>query len=91
MFQHPILAEIGAQYGKTPAQVILRWMCQSKIITIPKSVHAQRIRQNFDVDDFALSAEDMEQVGKLDRGHSLILDVPSLDEVYRLHNIRFEQ
>ena len=91
IFQHPVLAKIGAQYGKTPAQVILRWMRQSNIITIPKSVHAERIRQNFDVDDFVLSAEDMEQVGKLDRGHSLILDVPNLDEVYRLHNIRFEQ
>ena len=93
IFQHPVLTEIGAQYGKTPAQVILRWMRQSKIITIPKSVHAERIRQNFDVDDFVLSAEDedMEQVGKLDRGHSLILDIPSLDEVYRLHNICFEQ
>ena len=91
IFQHPVLAKIGAQYSKTPAQVILRWMRQSNIITIPKSVHTERIRQNFDVDDFMLSAEDMEHVGKLDRGHSLILDVPSLDEVYRLHNIRFEQ
>ena len=91
IFQHPVLAKIGAQYGKTPAQVILRWMRQSNIITIPKSVHAERIRQNFDVDDFVLSAKDMEQVRKLDRGHSLILDVPNLDEVYRLHNIRFEQ
>ena len=91
IFQHPVLGRIGAQYTKTPAQVILRWMRQSNIITIPKSVHAERIRQNFDVDDFMLSAEDMEQVGKLDRGHSLILDVPSLNEVYRLHNIRFAQ
>ena len=91
IFQNPTLSGIGAQYGKAPAQVILRWMRQSNIITIPKSVHAERIRQNFDVDDFVLSAEDMEEIGKLDRGHSLILDVPSLDEVYRLHNIRFEQ
>lgn len=91
IFQHPILGRISAQYGKTPAQVILRWMRQSNIITIPKSVPAERIRQNFDVEDFVLSAEDMEQVGKLDRGHSMILDGQSLNEVYRLHNIRFEQ
>ena len=91
IFQHPVLGRIGAQYTKTPAQVILRWVRQSNIITIPKSVHAERIRQNFDVDDFMLSAEDMEQVGKLDRGHSLILDVPSVSEVYRLHGIQFEQ
>lgn len=91
IFHHPILADIGAQYGRTPAQVILRWMRQSNIITIPKSVHADRIRQNFDVDDFMLSAEDMKQIGNLDRGHSLILDVPCPEEVYRLHNIHFVQ
>lgn len=91
IFQNPILTSIGAQYGKTPAQVILRWMRQSNIITIPKSVHAERVRQNFDVDDFVLSAQDMEQICKLDRGHSLILDISSLNEVYRLHNIRFAQ
>lgn len=91
IFHHPILAGIGAQYGRTPAQVILRWMRQSNIITIPKSVHADRIRQNFDVDDFMLSAEDMKQIGNLDRGHSLILDVPCTEEVYRLHNIHFVQ
>lgn len=91
IFQNPILTGIGAQYGKTPAQVILRWMRQSNIIAIPKSVHAERIRQNFDIDDFVLSAQDMEQIYKLDKGHSLILDISSLNEVYRLHNIRFAQ
>lgn len=91
IFQNPILEGIGALYNKTPAQVILRWMRQSNIITIPKSIHAERIRQNFAVDDFVLSDEDMEKISGMDRGHSLILDVSSLDEVYRLHNIRFEQ
>lgn len=91
IFQNPILSKIGVPYGKTSAQVILRWMRQSNIITIPKSVHAERIRQNYDVDDFTLTTEDMEQIARLDKGHSLILDVPSLDEVYRLHNICFEQ
>lgn len=91
IFHNPVLAGIGAQYGKTPAQVILRWMRQRNIITIPKSVHAERIRENFDVDDFVLSSADMEQISKLDRGRSLILDISALDEVYRLHHIRFEQ
>lgn len=91
IFQNPVLAGIGSQYGKTPAQVILRWMRQNNIITIPKSVHAERIRQNYEVDDFVLSAEDMKQIAELDRERSLILDVPSLEEVYRLHNICFEQ
>lgn len=91
IFQNSELAAIGQKYGKTPAQVILRWLRQSKIVAIPKSVHEERIRQNFTVDDFALSAQDMAIVEKMDAEKSLILDVPSLNEVRRLHNIRFEQ
>ena len=91
IFTHPVLTEIGKQYGKTPAQVVLRWLRQEGVVAIPKSVHAERIAQNFDVDDFTLSAADMVQIGGLDMGKPLILNVPSLNEVYRLHNIRFEQ
>ncbi len=91
IFRHPVLAAIGAQYGKTPAQVILRWLRQEKIIAIPKSVHAQRIQENFAVEDFQLSPADMMRLRELDLGHSLILDIPSVDEVYRLHGIQFEQ
>lgn len=91
IFQHPVLSAIGAQYGKTPAQVVLRWLRQEGIIAIPKSVHAQRIQENFAVDDFRLSPADMAQIQALDLGHSLILDVPSVTEVYRLHGIQFEQ
>ena len=91
IFTHPVLTEIGKQYGKTPAQVVLRWLRQEGVVAIPKSVHAERIAQNFDVDDFTLSAADMVQISGLDMGKPLILNVPSLNEVYRLHNIRFEQ
>ena len=91
MFTNPVLTAIGAQYGKSPAQVALRWLRQEGIVAIPKSVHAERIQQNFDVDDFVLSPADMVQISAMDTGHSLILDVPSLNEVYRLHSIRFEQ
>lgn len=91
IFTNEALATIGEQYGKTPAQVILRWLRQSNIIAIPKSVHEERIRQNYDIDDFKLSEQDIKKVEELDTGKSLILDVPSLDEVYRLHDIRFEQ
>lgn len=91
IFTHPVLTEIGRPYGKKAAQVVLRWLRQEGIIAIPKSVHAERIQQNFDVDDFTLSAADMVQIGALDTGKPLILDVPSINEVYRLHNIRFEQ
>lgn len=91
IFTHPVLTEIGKQYGKTPAQVVLRWLRQEGVVAIPKSVHAERIAQNFDVDDFTLSSADMVQISGLDMGKPLILNVPSLNEVYRLHNIRFEQ
>ncbi len=91
IFHDPELAAIGQKYGKTPAQVVLRWLRQSGIVAIPKSVHEDRIRQNFAVDNFVLSAQDMVAIEKMDTGKSLILDVPSLDEVRRLHNIRFKQ
>lgn len=91
IFENGILSEIGVKYGKTPAQVILRWLRQSYIIAIPKSVHEERICQNYDIEDFELSLEDMKMIESMDTGKSLILDVPSLDEVYRLHGIRFVQ
>ncbi len=91
IFRNPELITIGKKYGKTPAQVILRWLRQSKIVAIPKSVHEERICQNYDVDDFSLTEEDMRIIEGMDMGRSLILDVPSLSEVRRLHEIRFEQ
>ena len=91
IFQNPELTAIGQKYGKIPAQVILRWLRQSKIVAIPKSVHKERIRQNYDVDDFILTEEDVIMIEGMDTGKSLILDVPSLNEVRRLHEIRFEQ
>ena len=91
IFRNEVLAGIGADDNKTPAQVILRWLRQEGIAAIPKSVHRERMEQNFDIDDFIISDEDMEKIRKMDSGNSLILDIPSLDEVCRLHHIRFEQ
>lgn len=62
----PVLASIGEKYGKSPAQVILRWHIQLGLIVIPKSVHEERIKQNIDVFDFELSDEDMAQIASLD-------------------------
>jgi len=64
----PVLQAIGEAHGKTAVQVTLRWEIQSRIITIPKSDHAERIAANFDVLDFELSAEEMAAVDALDRG-----------------------
>lgn len=91
IFENATLVSIGKKYGKTPAQVILRWLRQSQIIAIPKSVHEERIRQNYDVDDFELSEQDMEIIEHMDLEKSLILDVQDINEVYRLYDIRFEQ
>lgn len=66
MFTNPVIAEIGKKYGKTVAQVILRWQLQRGIIVIPKSVHIERMRENFNVFDFELSADDMAKIAALD-------------------------
>ncbi|WP_225047668.1 aldo/keto reductase [Lacticaseibacillus kribbianus] len=91
LFTHPVLKAIGDRYGKTPAQVTLRWLRQRNIIAIPKSVHLARIRQNFAVDDFTLSGADMAAIAALDTGHPLILAVDTCEEAYRLHHITFVQ
>lgn len=91
IFTNPVLAEIGDKYGKTPAQVILRWLNQEEIIAIPKSVHRERIEENFVVDNFSLDNEDVEKIEAMDTKDSLILEIRKLEEVYRLYNIRFEQ
>lgn len=64
----PLLREIGERHGKTPAQVVLRWDIQHGIVTIPKSVHAERIQENANIFDFELSAEEMRAIDGLDAG-----------------------
>lgn len=91
IFTNETLQDIGKKYGKTPAQVILRWLLQEQIIAIPKSVHEERIQENFNVEDFLLEKEDIVEIEKMDNAHSPILEIRSLEEVYRLYNIRFEQ
>lgn len=70
MFSNEKIAEIGAKYGKSVAQVILRWELQRGIVVIPKSVHADRMQQNLAVFDFELSADDMAAMAALDKKQS---------------------
>ena len=70
IFENEVLKEIGEKYDKTVAQVILRWLIQRSVVVIPKSVHKERIEENFDVFDFELSEEDMETIKSLDCGES---------------------
>ncbi len=70
MFDLPELRAIGEKYGKTPAQVILRWHLQRGIVVIPKSTHIERMAENLNVFDFELSADDMAAIAKLDKNTS---------------------
>ena len=70
-FTNPTLVEIGQKYGKSSAQVALRFLLQSDVMVIPKSTHKERMEQNINVFNFALSGEDMAAIRKLDEGESL--------------------
>lgn len=74
LFNNALLKEIGNKYGKTVGQVVLRWLIERKVVVIPKSVHKERMAENFNVFDFRLSAQEMEKIALLDQGKSLFLD-----------------
>lgn len=74
LFENATLAKIGEKYGKTPAQVMLRWNIQRGVVVLPKSVHKERMEQNIDVFDFELTDEDMANIALLDTGKSQFFD-----------------
>jgi len=65
LFSDPVLTDIGAQYGKTAAQVALRWLTQRGIVAIPKSTHRDRMAQNLDIFDFTLSPVDLQRIAEM--------------------------
>lgn len=73
-FTNPVLEAIGKKYGKSVAQVALRWLIQRDVIIIPKSVHVERMQQNMDIFDFDLSQDDMAAIAALDTKQSLFFD-----------------
>lgn len=70
-FQNPVLVETGKRYGKTAAQTALRFLIQSGVVAIPKSTHRERMEENFQIFDFALTEEEMQKIRALDTGESL--------------------
>ena len=71
IFENAVLMAIGKKYSKTVAQVALRFLIQEGVVVIPKSIKKERMRENFDVFDFTLNKEELENIRKLDQGHSL--------------------
>lgn len=88
IFTHPVLTKIGEKYGKSAAQVALRWNVQRGVTVIPKSVHKERMEQNINIWDFQLSDEDMAEIAKLDIGHSEIVDHSDPKFVQMLHSMK---
>ena len=88
IFTDPELTAIGAKYGKTAAQVVLRWNVQRDVSVLPKSVHVDRMEQNFGIWDFTLSDEDMAVISAKDKGHSEIVDHSSAEFVKFINGLK---
>ncbi|SNT65452.1 2,5-diketo-D-gluconate reductase A [Asanoa hainanensis] len=74
LFTNPTLTEIGAAYGKSVAQVVLRWLIQRDVVVIPKSVRPDRMAENLDVFDFALTDDEMTRIAAMDTGRTAFFD-----------------
>jgi diketogulonate reductase-like aldo/keto reductase len=88
LFQNDLLLALGARHGKSVAQVVLRWLVQRGVVAIPKSVHPERIAENFDVFDFELTPDDMAQIASLDRKTTSFFDHRDAEMVKRLSSYK---
>lgn len=91
IFTNETLVSIAQKYGKSTAQVILRWNIQRGVVVIPKSVKKERMKQNFDIFDFALNDEDMQKISQMDTKDSLFIDHYSAEATkflneYKIHD-----
>ena len=71
IFSHPVLRQIGGHYGKTAAQIALKFLIENDVIIIPKTTHLERMKENISLFDFTLTNEDMEAIRQLDTGHNV--------------------
>ena len=90
IFNNPILQEVAKKHQKTVAQIILRWHIQKEIITIPKTIHKDRMIENMDIWNFVLEDNDIEKISKLNIGHSEIIDYQCCATIklnkYKIHD-----
>lgn len=91
IFTDETLTSIGKKYGKSAAQVVLRWNIQRGVVVIPKSVHKNRMEENADIWNFELSKEDMDIIAKMDIGHSEIVDHSSPEFVKMLNKMHIHE
>ena len=87
ILENDVLVSIGKRYGKTPAQIILRWDIERGIATIPKSVRKERIEENFDVFDFHLTTEEITAIDQLDRNDH-IADLTDVELIKKLNRLK---
>ncbi|WP_300719637.1 aldo/keto reductase [uncultured Desulfovibrio sp.] len=90
LFRDPVLEDVAAGHGRTVAQVVLRWLVQRGVVCIPKSVHRERIEENFRVFDFELTDADMQRIAALDTGRSCFFSHDDPEIVSWLGTVRFD-
>jgi 2,5-diketo-D-gluconate reductase A len=90
LFSDPTLGEIAAAHDKSIAQVVLRWLVQREVVVIPKSVRAERVAENIDVFDFALTDDEMARIAGLETGSSLFFDHRDPAMTARLGGVRID-
>ena len=88
LINEPVFTKIGQKYGKTAAQVVLRWNVQRGVSVLPKSVHVDRMEQNFDIWDFTLTDDDMAVISAKDKEHSEIVDHSSAEFVKFINGLK---
>ncbi|MGY4688326.1 aldo/keto reductase [Salibacterium sp. K-3] len=90
LFGNEVLTSIAEKHNKSVAQVVLRWLVQREVVVIPKSVHKERIVENFDIFDFELSAEDIERISTLDTRESLFLSYHDPEVAKGMANLKVD-
>jgi 2,5-diketo-D-gluconate reductase A len=90
LFSDPVLSDVAGAHGKTIAQVVLRWLIQRQIVVIPRSVDPGRVRENFDLFDFALMDREMDRLAELDTGATVFADIRDPGLVAKIGTLRFD-